>query len=172
MRNIIFTISKNFVLNKFVRWKFKYIRLRTCFVNVGRRGCSHATKNNYISFVGLVRLVQISEALRGARSYKICQQQNSILELRALVSLKRNLFDSAKAHFYFPLSAHFCSSLEYLVPANCRLLAQKLVYWTRNSARSYRSAVVEIIMNSESSKTMLLHVLRLVLNRARSYQIE
>jgi hypothetical protein len=70
------------------------------------------------------------------------------------------------------LSTHFCSSLEYLAPVNCRLLAQKLICWPGNRARYYVSAVVEFGMNSESATTMLLHILRLVLNRNWSYQIE
>ena len=129
-------------------------------------------ENNYVSSVCLVRLVQNSEALRKARSYEVWQKQNAILQWIAPVSLKWNLFFRAKIHLPLPLSTHFCSSLEYLAPVNCRLLTQKLVYWTRKSTRCHGSAVVEIIMNSESATTMLLPVLRLVLNRNRSYQIE
>ena len=167
---IIFIINKNFIPNKFVQLKSTYIRLRMGYIHVTSRCYSHATKNNYVSSVCLVRLVQNSEALRRARSYEIWQLQNAILQWRAPVSLKWNLSFRAKIHLNLPLSTNFCSSLEYLAPVNCRLLAHKLIYWTRNSARCYGSAVVEIIVNSESATTMLLHVLRLVLNRNRFYK--
>jgi hypothetical protein len=104
-----------------------------------------------------VRLVHFSEALRRSCSYGICQQQNSIPEFRALVSLKWNILYRVKINLHLPLSAHFCSSLKYLAPVNCRFLVRKLIYWTRKIARCYRNALVEIIINSESSKTMLLH---------------
>lgn len=171
---IIFIISKNFIPNKFVRLNSTYIRLRTCYtrIHVKRSRCSHATKNNYVSSICLEMLVQNSEALWIARSYEIWQQQNAILQWRAPVSLKWDFFPRTKINLHLPLSTHFYSSLEYLAPVNCWLLAQKLVYWTRNTSRCYGSAVVEILMNSESATTMLLHVLWLVLNRNRSYQIE
>jgi len=95
---IIFIISKNFIPNKFLRLKSTHIRPRTCYtrIHVKRRGCSHATKNIYVSSICLERMVQNSEALRIARSYEIWQKQNAILEWRAPVSLKWDFFSVPK----------------------------------------------------------------------------
>ena len=119
MGTIIFIISMNFIPNKFVRLKFTYIRRWTCYIHVGRRGCSRTTKNYYVSFVCLVRLVQNSEERRWARSYEIHQQRNAILEWKAHVNLKRNLFSPCQNS----LASSFVDTLLFFVGifSSCKL---------------------------------------------------
>lgn len=162
----------NFIPSKFVRLKSTYIRLRTCYIHVNRRGCCRATQNNYVSSVCLVRLVQNYEALRIARSYEIWQQQNAILQWRAPVSLKWNLFLSCQNSF----ASSFAYTLLFFVGifSTCklqtacieaRLLNQKQLTLLRKSCsgdyNEFRVSYSDVIACFTIS-----------VDRNRSYQIE